>query len=57
MRWRRRDRDPETLRRLLGHASIRTTQIYFGVDDEHEDREILAFDHAPLPLEHDANRT
>ena len=55
-RWRRRGRDPETLRRQLGHASMKTTQIYFGGDDVHEDAEVLAFDQAPLLLEADSAR-
>lgn len=55
-RWRRRGRDPETLRRQLGHASMKTTQIYFGGDDVHEDAEVLAFDRDPLVLEADAAR-
>lgn len=56
-RWRRRGRDPETLRRQLGHASMKTTQIYFGGDDVHEDAEVLAFDRNPLVLEADAGGT
>jgi len=56
-RWRRRGRDPETLRRQLGHASMKTTQIYFGGDDVHEDAEVLAFDRDPLVLEIDAQAT
>ena len=55
-RWRRRGRDPETLRRQLGHASMKTTQIYFAGDEAHEDSEVLAFDRDPLPLEADAAR-
>lgn len=53
-RWRRRGRDLETLRRQLGHASMKTTQIYLTGDTAHEDAEVLAFDHRPLPLEADA---
>ena len=55
-RWRRRGRDPETLRRQLGHASMKTTQIYFASDEAHEDSEVLAFDRGPLPLAADAAR-
>jgi len=54
-RWRRRGRDLETLRRQLGHASMKTTQVYLAADPVHEDAEILAFDRGPLPLEADAN--
>jgi hypothetical protein len=56
IRWRRRGRDPETLRRQLGHASMKTTQIYFSGDDAHEDAEILALDRQPLALETDTSR-
>jgi hypothetical protein len=52
----RRGRDPETLRRQLGHASMKTTQIYFASDEAHEDSEVLAFDSSPLPLAADAAR-
>lgn len=54
-RWRRRGRDLETLRRQLGHASMKTTQVYLAGDPAHEDAEVLAFDHTPLPLEADAD--
>jgi len=48
-RWRRRGRDLETLRRQLGHASMKTTQVYLAADPAHEDAEILAFDRGPSP--------
>lgn len=50
-RWRRRGRDLETLRRQLGHASMKTTQIYLTGDAVYEDAEILAFDEPVLPIE------
>lgn len=55
-RWRRRGRDLETLRRQLGHASMKTTQIYLAGDAVHEDAEILAFDEPVLPIEADAGQ-
>lgn len=54
-RWRRRGRDLETLRQQLGHASMKTTQVYLSPDTAHEDAEVIAFDRDPLPLEADAD--
>lgn len=53
-RWRRRGRDLETLRKQLGHASMKTTQVYLAADPTHEDAEVLAFDRPALTLEDDA---
>ena len=47
---------PETLCCQLGHASMKTTQIYFASDEAHEDSEVLAFDRSPLPLAADGAR-
>jgi len=44
----------EVLRRQLGHADLKTTQIYMQADDELDEREVLAFDAGAIALERDA---
>ncbi len=44
----------EVLRRQLGHADLKTTQIYMQPDDELDEREVLAFDAGAIALERDA---
>jgi len=53
-RWAARPGANLEVLRQLGHADLKTTQIYMQADAELDEREVLAFDAGAIALERDA---